>query len=451
LDELVVTLDGQPLALTASRPDPTTPGEEPLVRLALPGPRIGRLDLQLRCTLTHKQLAAAATTSVNVPLVMPAMGKLGHNTIRVLPQAGILVALRKGPWTPEANPAAVATGLQVTAPQAVSELALAIELKQRPAEGKTVVECGWIQTALLAGGLRQDRALYRFHSGERQLRLALPDGADATSVEVTLDGKSIETVKESAGEILVPLGTGDGSQHLLDLSYSFPRHSPAGPLQADPPQIRPAPRMRRLYWELVMPATDHLLLAPADFTAEYSWMRSGLLWYRVPSLDQPELEKLVGLTAASTSGAPGNRYLFSTVGQVQPLKLWWAPRSALVFGASALLLAVGLALIYFPRLRHPAAVFALGILVFAGTLVNPDAAIVVAQAGAVGVALLALAALLARRTLAPPTPVQQSSTRGSSRAVLDRSVTEAYFRSARAMQPSTATAPAVQASPESQS
>ncbi len=108
-----------------------------------------------------------------------------------------------------------------------------------------------------------------------------------------------------------------------------------------------------------------------------------------------------------------------------------------------------MALIYFPRLRHPAAVFVLGVLVLAGTLVNPETAIVVAQAGLVGVVLLALAALLARRTLPPPAP-QQSSIRGSSRAMLDRSVTEAFFRSARASQPSTATAPAVQASPESQ-
>jgi hypothetical protein len=146
----------------------------------------------------------------------------------------------------------------------------------------------------------------------------------------------------------------------------------------------------------------------------------------------------------------GNRYLFSTVGSVQPQAFfWWAPRSVLVFGASAVLLGVGLALIYFPRLRNPAAIFALGVLVLAGTLVNPETAIVVAQAGTVGVALLALAALLARRTLPPPAPLP-SSTRGSSRAVLDRSVTEAYFRSPRTTQPSTATAPAVQVSPESQ-
>ncbi len=335
-------------------------GEEPAVRLALPGPRIGRLDLQLRYAVPHEKLAPTATTSVTVPLVMPGLGKLGHNQLRVLPQAGILAKLRKGPWTAEANSDGECSGnASHRALQVVSELPLAIELKQRPSEGKTDVECGWIQTVLV-GGTRHDRVLYRFRSGERQLRLALPSGA--TRTEVLLDGNTVPVVEEALGEILVPLAAGDENQHLLDLSYSLPWRSSAGRLEADPPQVRPAPRMRRLYWELIMPATDHLLLAPADFTSEYSWM---LRWapcrIACPSLDQPELEQLLGVAGTSPRVSQGNRYLFSTVGSVQPQTLfWWAPRSIFVFGASARLLAVGLALIYFPRLRHPAAIFVPG-------------------------------------------------------------------------------------------
>jgi hypothetical protein len=447
LDELGVTLDGQQLSVTGPRSESSFAGEEPALRLALPGPRIGRLELQLHYTVPHEKLAPAATTPVTVPLVMPGVAKLGHNQLRVLPQAGILATRRKGLWTPEANPTVVPAGLQVTATEAVGELALAVELKQRSSEDRTVVECGWIQTVLV-GGVRQDRVLYRFHS-DRPLRLALPPGA--TSLEVFLDQKQIEIGKEDRGEFLLPLAAGDGNEHLLELSYSFLGRSLGGRLQADPPEIRPAPRMRRLYWELILPEFDHLLLAPSAFTREYAWVRNGLLWHRQSSLDQSKLEQRLGVTETSPPVSEGNRYLFSTVGLVQPQTFfWWAPRSVLVFGASALLLGVGLALIYFPRLRHPAAIFVLGVVVLAGTLINPETAIVAAQAGMVGVALLALAAILARRTLPPPAPLP-SSTRGSSRAVLDRSVTEAYFRSPRATQPSTATAPAVQVSPESQS
>ncbi|HEX4146947.1 MAG TPA: hypothetical protein VHY91_25845 [Pirellulales bacterium] len=448
LDELAVTLDGQQLSVTGPRNEPSFVGEEPAVRLALPRPLIGRLDLQLHYKVPHDRLAAAATTSLAVPLVMPGIGKLGHNSLRVLPQAGILVKPRGGPWTLDANPAVVPAGLQLTATQVVSELALAVELKQRPSEGRTVVECGWIQTVLV-GGVRRDRVLYRFRSGERQLRFAIPSGA--TSPEAVLDQKAVEIGKADRGEFVIPLATVDGSEHLLELSYSFPRRSWGGRLEADPPEIRPAPtRVNRLYWELILPPSDHLLLAPAEFTREYTWVRSGLLWSRVPSLDQAELEQRLGVAGTPPPLSQGNRYLFSTVGSIQPLTFfWWAPRSILVFGASAVLLGVGLGLIYFPRLRHPAAIFTLGVLVLAGTLLNPETAIVVAQAGVVGVALLALAAVLARRTLPPPGPLP-SSTRGSSRAIVDRSVTEPYFRSPRAAQPSTATAPAVQVSPESQ-
>ena len=138
---------------------------------------------------------------------------------------------------------------------------------------------------------------------------------------------------------------------------------------------------------------------------------------------------------------------------VPPLNVWWVPRSALVFAASAVLLGIGLALIYFPRLRHPATVLTLGVLVLAGTLINPETSIVIAQAGLLGIGLVVLAGALARRTLprvAPAPSSLQSSTRGSSRAVLDRSMTEAYFRASRSVQPSTATAPAVPATPENQ-
>jgi hypothetical protein len=453
LDSVGVTLDGQPLSVGSARGDPLSAAEEQAVRISLPGPRIGRLELQLRYTLTHDKLTPAATTSVTVPLAMPGVGKFGHNQLRVLPQAGIVAVVRNGLWTAEANSVAIPSALQFIASQPVGELPLALELKQRPMEGKTVVECGWIQTILVRGE-RQDRVLYRFHSGERQLRVALPSGAIRESLEVSLDGKPITTVDEARGEYVIPLSTGDGDQHLLDLSYSFPRRSSSNRLLADPPEIRPAPRMRQLYWELIMPSTDHLLLAPAEFTSEYSWVRSGFLWHREPSLDQAELEHLLGATSAATpNSAQVNRYLFSTVRLVPPLELWWAPRSVLVFGASALLLAVGLALIYYPLLRHPATVFTLGVLVFAATQVNPETAIVVAQAGALGVVLVILAGVLAHRTLPPVAstpPVVTSSTRGSSRAVLDRSITEAYFRGPRTTQPSTATAPAVQVSPESQ-
>ncbi|HTU25169.1 MAG TPA: hypothetical protein VMF30_07215 [Pirellulales bacterium] len=445
LDELGVKLDGQQLAVTGPRSEPATPGEDSAIRLALPGPRIGRVQLQVTYVLPQKKLTPAATTSATVPLVMPGSGKLAHNQLRLSSRAGILAKVRTGLWTADTSPSAVTVGSQFVASQPASELPLAIELKQRSPDGKTVVQCGWIQT-VLAGGVRHDRVLYRFRSGDRHLRLAIPPGA--TSLEVTLDQKPVEIDKEERGEYVVPLTAVDGNEHHLQLSYSFPRRPLGFHLEAQPPEIRPEPTVHQLYWELILPTSDHLLTAPAEFTTEYTWERNGLVWRRELSLDQTKLEQQLGVTALPAPAAQGNRYLFSTVGLV-PLDLWWAPRSVLVFGASAVLLAVGLALIYFPRLRHPATIFALGVLVLAATLVNPESAIVIAQAALVGVLLLAIAALLARRTLPPPAPAPiVSSSRGSSRAVLDRSITEAYFRPPRGPQPSTATAPAVPISPE---
>ena len=83
------------------------------MRLALPGPRIGRLDLQLRYTVPHEKLARPPRRRSPCRWSCRGMGKLGHNQLRVLPQAGILATVRKGPWTTEANSAANPAGLQV--------------------------------------------------------------------------------------------------------------------------------------------------------------------------------------------------------------------------------------------------------------------------------------------------------------------------------------------------
>ena len=289
---LSATMDGQPIAINVPRSELFPFADQRALRVPLPGPRIGRLELWLRYALAHEKPAPALTRSISVPLVMPGLGKLGHNQLRVVPQAGILAALRGGPWTSDGNAAATAAGLQLAAPTAVSELGLALELKQRPSEGKTRVEYGWIRT-LLVGGARQDRVLYRFVSGERQLRLALPADAKADSLEILLDEKPVSIAQDAAGEFIVPLTPGDGEEHLLDISYSFPRHLSTGRLLAEPPEILPTPRINLLYWELIMPATDHLLLAPADFTGEYTWTRSGLLWHRQPGIDQAKLESLL--------------------------------------------------------------------------------------------------------------------------------------------------------------
>jgi hypothetical protein len=57
-------------------------------------------------------------------------------------------------------------------------------------------------------------------------------------------------------------------------------------------------------------------------------------------------------------------------------------------------LAVGLLLLYLPALRHPALLFVVGVVLAAGALTFPEPALLIAQAAAMGAALVMIAAFL---------------------------------------------------------
>ncbi len=451
LDALMITLDGQRLPATGSRSDPDAEAAEMTpMRLTLPGPRIGRCELKFNYSLAHDKLSPSTSLSLNVPLVVPSTGKLAHNQLHVSPQAGVLVSLRKGPWMPDTKaPTAPGSGLMLLAREAPPEIPLAVELKQRQSEGKTSIECGWVQTVLADRG-HQDRAVYRLKSGEQKLRIALPANAELGSLDARLNGRQVVVGEsDSPSEVLIPLAGDSRDEHVLELRYNVQSldRTNTGRLDVQLPEFRPNTWVRRLYWELIAPGTEHLVSGPARFVSESTWARDGMLWHREPALDQAELESLLGSGTGLPVRAGVNRYLFSTVGIVTPMEVWLASRSVLVFVSSLALLGVGLVFIYYPRARHPGLILTLAVVVLALSLIKPETALLLAQASSLGLALAFLAAALARQTLRrkrlPP--------RGSSRAMLDRSATEAFYRSMQAAPSSTATAVAMQiSSPESQ-
>jgi hypothetical protein len=130
--------------------------------------------------------------------------------------------------------------------------------------------------------------------------------------------------------------------------------------------------------------------------------------------------------------------------------LYTVSRARLVLAASLPLLVCGLLLIYFPAVRHPAALFVVAVLVAAGSLIDPESAVVLAQASIVGLVLAVVAAALARLSARPVS--QTTPVRGSSQAI-ERNVSEIYQRgSGSGAMASTATNPLVPAvAPEGES
>ena len=90
-----------------------------------------------------------------------------------------------------------------------------------------------------------------------------------------------------------------------------------------------------------------------------------------------------------------NRYLFTTPGIMSQLELTVISRSLVLLVVSGITLTIGLALLYFPTLRHPAWLFAAGLVTATAGSLAPDWAILFAQAAVGGVLLTILAVVVA--------------------------------------------------------
>ncbi len=467
-ERLNITLDGQQLLPLPVRERVDGDAEVTPIRVALPGPRIGRCELKISYVERHERLSSTASTLVIVPLVIPGEGQLTGNELVVVPKAGISVNYPPGPWAEDARhrPAINSNALTLSARRAISEVSLGLSSKEQAAQSATTVEQAWIQTRLI-DAQRQDRAIYRLTTSEPRLQLSLPTGVEMGTIELEIDGRSVTPESVRQRDVIVSLSGAGRNEHLLEVRYHFSDRRPLGRLTLESPQIQSARWVQQLYWQLILPASEHILLVPDHFTPEYRWIWSNWAWQREPSLDQGELESWIntppnGDRARLADEGPeqsalrqpavsrsANRYLFSAIGNVEPLEVYSINRARLVLWSSLPLLVGGLILIYFPVARHPAWLFILAVLVAADIFVDPDTALLLAQTSSLGLVLALVAALLARVTLRPATAA--IPVRGSSKAI-ERPATEMYQRApASVAQPSTSTEPLVPTSPESES
>lgn len=255
-----------------------------------------------------------------------------------------------------------------------------------------VLEKAWLQSWLTADA-RRDRACFRFRTDRTQIELAIPEGA--TGVEVMLNGELQSESQPVEGQLRLELGDSIAvREHIVEMWYWYaPTDASLKQVRAVMPDLIGAERAERIFWQLVLPANDHLVWSPPRLTSELTWRRGGLLWRREPNRRQRQLENL--LAASPQDGVPTstNQYLFSSVGPTGSVEFYTARRATLVTCVSGLVLACGLLLIYFPRMRHPAALLTIGVLVLALALAFAEVALLIAQAAGLGIALVLFARL----------------------------------------------------------
>jgi hypothetical protein len=247
------------------------------------------------------------------------------------------------------------------------------------------------------------------------LEIALPEGADRDNASVQLNGTPLTPRFRNERVLVIPLSADvEPPRYVLSLQYRFPGPRPSwGAMKFDLPSLDDDTWVRHAYWQLFLPPAEHLLVAPREMTGEFVWGWNHFYFGRQPVLSEADLDAWVGLRVPANMPTPAamNVYLFSSLGRIGPCEIVTAGRSTIVFIASGMALLVGLLLIYVKIARHPVVLLAATAILAGLTAIYPELALMAAQASAVGLALVLLAAFLRQLTSGSrqPPPVEVSS------------------------------------------
>ena len=412
-------LDDQPLPFTS----PKEPVEDtPTIRMnvPLPEPRLGEFQIRAISTRPGVLSARAALVECSIPLVMPQSPTLTTNSATIKSEAGLGIEEVGGPWhDSKAGSAATApdpTIHELIASDPAANLTFSVT-SVTANNSVAVVERASAQTLVTATGKRE-RVVYHVDHLTGDIEFSLPLAAKPESLEVFVDNHRCDTEKAGQNSHLarVPGNSGTG-RHWIDLRYWVNEtHSRLGKVEVKLPRLKSCNWVASLYWQLILPKDQHLLLASTALTGEYTWTWSGLSFGAQPSLNTSELEDWAGAAHEAFALDQTNSYLFSTVGNPEVLSAWSAVRSQLVLVGSLSVLTLGLILIYVPASRKPYVLAGAALLVVVACTWDSDAAIVLMQSAVIGIALVALAALLKYRlTHARRVPVVA---RGSGSSIL---------------------------------
>ena len=439
-DAIDVSLDGKPLAAATST---TAPNQDDTARVAydLGEPRIGEFQVLIRYSHPWEQLPRDTSVVRATPLVMPIDGTLGGNEVLVDIDSGIELTPREGDWTLEPYvpvDLAARRPMRFRCAKRTPSFELVLSLKDLRPYGSAFVEKAWIQSWIDHQG-RNDRAVFWVTSPLDALVVDLPSGSRSADVQVRIDGMSATPRTTPAGKLILDLSRGQpNSQHLIELNYRVAMPLVGwGRLSLEPPRFDEPLWVRRTYWQVVLPRTQHLLTASEPYNGEFKWTWNGLGWSRAPLAEQAELEQWVGTSHAAAMPSGSNRYLFSALGNPQPLQAVTVGRGWMVLFVGGIVLVLALIVFHLPAIRHPAVAMACAILMLAAGWMQPDLTFLAVQIAVLTVAFVAIGVFVQRWLKRRKLSSFPGRPRGSS--IVELGSTDRHYRPPLATGPSSST------------
>lgn len=410
-----LTVDGKEIPAQEIATEPMEGAEEGRVRkkITFPdGERIGNCSMTLGYACRKIELVPDMTNRITLELAVPEDGTLSGQRLTVKTRPGVLIetpATAEGGWTTEEKrgvPTGSTREYRFSTNEKSDRILLRAVVSGQDALGTTVVERVWIQTWLAAGN-RFERLSARVVSDRDRFLVKLPTTVRRDRVEIRLDGKPYpettggEGIYTPSGEMIIRVADEQKRRPMtLEISYLIQPdpNSVAGDITL-PVFTGQSVWVRRCYWQVILPASRHILGTAAGWTPEYydtTW--SGFFFKRLASMGPEELGTWVGVSATEPIPEQTNVYLFGSFSPGSQVKLRFVERSTLIFVGSGAMLILGLAFLYFPVTRYQGTLLFLILLAVAVFVYSPVVILIFLQTTVFGV-VLTLAALLMKRLL----------------------------------------------------
>ncbi len=394
-------------------------------RAVLPQPRVGKFSVALHYRIPRSQQSLAGGL-FQVPLLFPANCRVNSERATVHTSRGVFVSLSPHsddstwkPGEPQGTKSSPGTQFEFVADRAESTLPLVISAMDSNAPSATIVDRVWLQTWLSAGE-EQDRAAFRLRSSNSQATVELPRNALPGEIEVLVDGRPAEVSTLAPGRIAVRLerdsshaaddATSEAMNHTLEIRSRHPMSQKLiTPLLLTPPQIHGTTDLSQVYWQIVLPGDVHIIHSPKQLVSASEWQWLGTFWGRRPTMSQADLEAWAGASLQPSPTDADNEYVFTGLLPVSSIAIVTAPRWLIVLTASSSALVLLLGWFYLPVAARRWMLLTLVFVIATAAIAYPTAALLIAEASAIGMVLAVLSVLISRlmarpgRRSAPPT------------------------------------------------